>query len=168
MTKRTVRTSIAVAGAAAAIVALTLPSVAAPSTKPERRPETSELYATGMEAVRRGDFGAARERFAEADKAKPDDPDILNMLAYATRKTGKLEEARVLYLRALAIRPEFPECREYLGECYLELAWEQLEWLKKSAHPEAPKSLGQLGESIKALGGALESGKPASLPDRGW
>ncbi len=154
--------------AAAMIAALTISVLAAPSTKPERRPETSELYATGMEAVRRGDFGAARERFALADAAKPDDPDILNMLAYATRKTGKLEEARVLYLRALALRPEFPECREYLGECYLELAWEQVEALKKSTHAEAPKSLGQLGEAIKALNSALESGKPASLPERGW
>lgn len=150
------------------IAALALQSLAAPTTRTERRPEPTDHYAKGMEAVRAGDYPAALDHFTKADNAKPRDPDIINMLAYATRKNGKLDDARVLYLKALRLRPDFPECREYLGECYLELAWEQLEELKKSTHAQAPQSLGQLGESISAMAEALKSGKPVSLPERGW
>ena len=57
------------------------------------------------------------------------DPDILNMLAYTQRKTGELDRAIDNYKRALDLRPDFPQAREYLGEAYLQAALAQLKWL---------------------------------------
>ena len=62
----------------------------------------------------------------------PNTAKALNYRGYATRKLGRLEEGIGYYLESVALDPEYPQVREYLGEAYLaqgkrELAVEQLE-----------------------------------------
>jgi tetratricopeptide (TPR) repeat protein len=64
------------------------------------------------------------EKYVEAIAAlnalgKPDDADVLNLLGYAHRKLGKLDEGIVFYTKALAVNPQHRGAHEYLGEAYL-------------------------------------------------
>jgi Flp pilus assembly protein TadD len=91
-----------------------------------------------MESVKKGDFTNARTFFEQAVRAKKDDADALNMLAYTQRKTGRLQEAFVNYAKALELRPNFPQAREYLGEAHLQAALLELKALQ-AAGPEGEK-----------------------------
>ncbi|HTC21552.1 MAG TPA: tetratricopeptide repeat protein [bacterium] len=86
---------------------------------------TLSLYDQGVAAGNSGDYAKAIDLFQQALKADPDNPDILNMLAHAQRKSGPMDDvlmdaAMDNYWKALKIRPNFPEAREYLGEAYLQ------------------------------------------------
>lgn len=50
---------------------------------------------------------------------KPDDADVLNLLGYAHRKIGKVDEGIAFYTKALAANPQHRGAHEYLGEAYL-------------------------------------------------
>ena len=54
---------------------------------------------------------------------------MLNMLAYVQRKLGQTDEALESYRKALKLRPQFPEAREYLGEVYIQASLEQIDIL---------------------------------------
>lgn len=122
-------------GLAAITVALlmTLSTHAAPS-KPKapaisENPDAAKLYDSGKKEVDKELFPAALKRFEAADALDPNNPDILNMLAYSQRKTGDVDSAIQNYHRALELRPEFPEAREYLGEAYIQAALKEIETL---------------------------------------
>jgi tetratricopeptide (TPR) repeat protein len=99
------------------------------SSAPNEKPAA---YAAGVKLVSDGKFEEARESFERANLRSRKDPEILNMLAYTQRKTGRLDLAIENYRKALALRPDFPEAREYLGEAYLQAALEQLAWLEQA------------------------------------
>ena len=88
------------------------------------------LYEQGLEAVKNKRFDQAIGLFEKALADEPRNADILNQLAHAQRKTGLLDEALENYKRALKLRPNFPEAREYLGEAYLQAALRELKTLK--------------------------------------
>ena len=79
-----------------------------------------------------GDFGSARalvdaQKYDEAlqalrkvDQESPNNPDVLNLIGFSLRKTGKMDEALDYYNRALALNPHHRGANEYLGELYLE------------------------------------------------
>jgi len=92
--------------------------------------KAADLYAKGKKQCDDKKYVEALLTFEQAIKIEPADADVLNMLAFSQRKNGKLLEARENYRKALGIRPEFPEAREYLGENYLMLAREQLDVLR--------------------------------------
>ena len=74
-------------------------------------------------------------KLQQAYKTDRNNPDILNYLGFALRKTGKFEEAEKYYLMGLKIKPNHNGINEYLGELYvktgrIELAKERLETLK--------------------------------------
>tara|TARA_Y100000817_G_scaffold145495_1_gene114001 strand:+ start:426 stop:911 length:486 start_codon:yes stop_codon:yes gene_type:complete len=74
-------------------------------------------------------------KLQQAYKTDRNNPDILNYLGFALRKTGKFEEAEKYYLMGLKIKPDHNGINEYLGELYvktgrIELAKERLETLK--------------------------------------
>ncbi len=46
---------------------------------------------------------------------------VLNMLGYAHRKSGRIDEAFEYYRTAVAIDPDYSLVREYLGEAYLQI-----------------------------------------------
>ena len=77
----------------------------------------------------------ALEKLQEAYKVDRNNPDILNYLGFALRKTGKLKEAEKFYLAGLKIKPDHNGINEYLGELYvntgrMDLAKERLAILK--------------------------------------
>ncbi len=49
-----------------------------------------------------------------------ENPDILNLLGYASRKLGRWQESRDFYSHALAIDPAHKGALEYMGELELE------------------------------------------------
>jgi len=96
-----------------------------------------------------GDFDSLRslvdaEKYDEAlpalrqlDQQSPNNPDVLNLIGFSLRKTGKMDEALDYYTRALALDPQHRGANEYLGELYLETkqpekAKERLEVLRQA------------------------------------
>ena len=66
----------------------------------------------------------------------PDTPLALNYRGYATRKLGRTDEGISYYLKAVALDPNYPQVREYLGEAYViegkyDLAKDQLATIQK-------------------------------------
>lgn len=65
----------------------------------------------------------------------PDTAEALNYRGYATRKLGRTDEGIGYYLKSVALDPQYPKVREYLGEAYMiknrpDLAREQLVAIK--------------------------------------
>ena len=87
-------------------------------------------YEKGVEHVESGNFTQARRLFERARTTRPNDPEVLNMLAYTQRKTGQLDRAIETYKRALSIKPDFPQAREYLAEAYLQATLRELKTLE--------------------------------------
>ena len=80
-------------------------------------------------------FEKALEYLIISNKDKPNQPDTLNYLGYASRKIGNLEIAEKYYLKGLALDPNHLGINEYLGELYvntnrIEKAKERLKILK--------------------------------------
>lgn len=108
----------------AAAFLLAAPTVHAASTY------TTDMFSSESEQVspwRAAKREIARKKYAkaipfllEADTAKPNDPDILNLLGFTHRKTGDFASALNYYKRALAINPDHRDAHEYLGELYLQ------------------------------------------------
>ncbi len=66
----------------------------------------------------------------------PNTPRALNYRGYATRKLGRTDEGIGYYLQSVALDPNYPQVREYLGEAYVvqgkfDLAKEQLSTIAK-------------------------------------
>ena len=70
-------------------------------------------------------FALARaDRYQEAIDVldllgNPNTPRALNYRGYATRKLGRTEEGIGYYLKSVALDPNYPQVREYLGEAYI-------------------------------------------------
>ena len=67
---------------------------------------------------------AKEERYAEALAVldllqDPNTAVALNYRGYATRKLGQLDEGIGYYLKSVALDPQYPLVREYLGEAYV-------------------------------------------------
>src|SRR5262245_20483693 len=65
-------------------------------------------------------YGEALPALQKLDQESPNNPDILNLIGFSLRKTGKTAEALDYYSRALALNPQHRGANEYLGELYLE------------------------------------------------
>jgi tetratricopeptide (TPR) repeat protein len=66
----------------------------------------------------------------------PSTPRALNYRGYATRKLGRTDEGISYYLKSVALDPNYPQVREYLGEAYIiegkyDLAKDQLGTIEK-------------------------------------
>tara|TARA_B100001146_G_C15991194_1_gene352655 strand:+ start:159 stop:644 length:486 start_codon:yes stop_codon:yes gene_type:complete len=95
-------------------------------------------------------FNKALEHLIIANDKNPDQPDILNYLGFAFRKTGDFLMAEVYYSQGLEIDPNHIGINEYLGELYIEtnridLAKQRLEILKDCSCEE----YGELKELIE-------------------
>src|SRR5580658_4950700 len=87
-------------------------------------------------------YALAKEgRFTEALDTldlldNPNTARALNYRGYATRKLGRTEEGISYYLKSVALDPNYPQVREYLGEAYViqgkfDLAKDQLATIEK-------------------------------------
>ena len=102
----------------------------------------ASLIKRGKKFEKKGKIKKAKQRFNKAlehliiaNDKNPDQPDILNYLGFAFRKTGDFMMAEVYYLQGLAIDPNHIGINEYLGELYIktnriDLAKQRLEILK--------------------------------------
>jgi tetratricopeptide (TPR) repeat protein len=100
------------------------------------------LIKKGKKLEKKGKIEKAKKRFDKAleyliiaNDKDPDQPDILNYLGFAFRKTGDFLMAEVYYSQGLEIDPNHVGINEYLGELYVEtnridLAKQRLEILK--------------------------------------
>lgn len=102
--------------------------------------DSGELYRKGVKANRAGDYKTALKYFHDALKKDGNNPEILNMLAHSQRNLGMLDDAIYNYKKALSIKPDFADAREYLGEAYIQGALQEIAILK---------SYGSRGENQK-------------------
>jgi Flp pilus assembly protein TadD len=89
------------------------------------------------ELIEAQDYQAAIDKLTAALAEKPDDADLLNLLAFSQRKLMRFDEAMINYQKALQIKPKHLGANEYLGELYLQLdkpeqAEERLQVLDKA------------------------------------
>ncbi len=104
---------------------------------------------------------AKADRFQEAIDVldtldNPNTPRALNYRGYATRKLGRTDEGIGYYLKSVALDPNYPQVREYLGEAYViegkfDLAKDQLATIEKIC---GSTDCEYYGELAKALGEA--------------
>jgi tetratricopeptide (TPR) repeat protein len=165
----------------AALAALPGPSITAlPSKSPappagERPAEPGRdtgrsLYEQGRLLVESEQYADARKIFERLAAQEPDDPDVLNLLAFTQRKTGDLDAALANYRRALDRRPKFPEAREYLGEAYLQAALREAETLRGYGDAGA-EALRQLADAFQEAASHCEEtaqGKSGGTAHRKW
>jgi Tfp pilus assembly protein PilF len=117
-----------------------------PTTKPNL------AYDKGTALVKEGKFSEAVTQFEEALKSDPENPDVLNMLAYSQRNVGRIEDAFTNYKKALMLRPVFPQAREYLGEAYIQAVIRELDILK-SYGAEGKEDYDKLSKALKEAAG---------------
>ena len=80
-------------------------------------------------------YEKALKLLIKENKKKPNQPNTLNYLGFATRKLGDYENGEKYYLQGLQIDPNHKGINEYLGELYvvtnrIDLAKERLNVLK--------------------------------------
>ena len=98
-------------------------------------------------------YEKALEYLIKSNKEKPNQPDTLNYLGFATRKLGDYEKGEEYYLLGLQIDPDHKGINEYLGELYvvtdrIDLAKERLSVLK-NCNCEEYKELKEIIEGKK-------------------
>lgn len=121
------------------------------SSAPSDAPATP--FGRAEKAAAAGDCAAALPLLEEALAAEPEDADALALRGYCLRKSGQLDEAFASYREALAIRPEFPAARQYLGEAHLQAALRELEILRgygDDGRTEVEALVGALREAADA------------------
>ena len=98
-------------------------------------------------------YEKALEYLIKSNIEKPNQPDTLNYLGFATRKLGDYEKGEEYYLLGLQIDPDHKGINEYLGELYvvtdrIDLAKERLSVLK-NCNCEEYKELREIIEGKK-------------------
>lgn len=76
-------------------------------------------YNAAVAAIEAKDYAKAVPLLQGYVVRSPDDANGENWLAYAYRKTGKLDEAFEHYAKALKLNPNHRGAHEYVGEAYL-------------------------------------------------
>ena len=94
-----------------------------------------KLEQKGKDEKAKKRYEKALEYLIKSNKSKPNQPDTLNYLGFATRKLGDYKKGEEYYLLGLQIDPDHKGINEYLGELYvvtnrIDLAKERLDVLK--------------------------------------
>lgn len=82
------------------------------------RLEEDEMFALGYWLAKTGDYDGALAAFASMKNQGS--ARVLTMAGYATRHLGRVDDALMLYGKALAANPNRTDTRQYLGEAYLQ------------------------------------------------
>ena len=64
-------------------------------------------------------YAQAIEKLKAAVASEPDNADAWNLLGYAERKSGQLNQSAQAYKKALGINPDHKDALEYQGELFL-------------------------------------------------
>jgi Flp pilus assembly protein TadD len=79
----------------------------------------SSDYALGKKAVEAKDWANAIRVLSQAEVQDDRNPDLENLLGYAYRNVGRLDDAFRHYEAALRLNPRHRGAHEYIGEAYL-------------------------------------------------
>jgi len=115
----------------------------------------ADAFDQGQRAIKAKDYRTASGYFRTALQNQPNNPEVLNMLAFSERKQGNLDEAFEYYAKALVLRPRFPEAREYLAEAHLQAALQEYHTLQqygvdgKEEVTELAKEFGEASNNLK-------------------
>jgi len=163
MLRRRIRTAATTAAALLCLVSLA--TALSMGDKDDKEPENraDELYRAGNRLAEQGKYEDALGRFEQANRERADDPEILNMLAYCQRKTGHLDAAFANYRRALQLRPEFPQAREYLGEAHLQAALAELAVLRGYGETAAEETR-TLADAVRRAAAELDASAADTAP----
>lgn len=89
-----------------------------PACKPKHgEASDEEIVNAAYWLSRDGHYGQALELLGYV--AKKDDARALTLTGFVTRKLGDVDAALPLYARALDLKPDYVQAREYLGEAFL-------------------------------------------------
>lgn len=105
------------------IVSLSL-ALAPPVFADDPKDEEVTRSAAFMEAdalVQAEAFSLAQEKLIALSEVEPNNPDVFNLLGFASRNNGDFDGAAAAYRRALALDPNHLGALEYQGELYLAL-----------------------------------------------
>lgn len=115
-----VKPMLVTAAAAALLTALAGPALSA------MEPEAIDVltqdnpdFAQGRRSVEARDWKSAIKWLGSADKRTPNNADIHNLLGFAYRNSGQVDQALKHYQRALQIDSRHRGAHEYIGEAYL-------------------------------------------------
>ncbi|WP_374379575.1 tetratricopeptide repeat protein [Dongia sp.] len=108
--------------AAFLLFSLSLPPLGALAADTDETPGSAgnQTFEDLRRLVDAGEYENALPALEKLDQESPDNPDVLNLIGFSMRKTGKLADALVFYNKALALNPMHLGANEYLGELYLE------------------------------------------------
>jgi len=77
-----------------------------------------EIFAKGYWLAKTGDYRMALDvLYAHPNQ---NDAQVLTMIGFATRHLGRVDEALLIYAKALSQYPNLTNTRQYLGEAYLQ------------------------------------------------
>ncbi len=87
-------------------------------------------------------------------RCKVEEPAALNYRGYATRKLGRTDEGISYYQKSVALDPNYPQVREYLGEAYViqgkyDLAKDQLSTIEKLCGSKECEYYEDLAEALE-------------------
>jgi Flp pilus assembly protein TadD len=110
-----VRSSVA----ALAVLAMATFGGSAVWADPSETAAATAGYTEGKKAVDAKDWPRAIESLRRAAVQDDRNPDLENLLGYAYRNAGRLDDAFLHYRAALRLNPRHRGAHEYIGEAYL-------------------------------------------------
>lgn len=100
---------------------LLLMLVAGCMTSSRTRKEASYHFQMGVSYLHERNYTAALNELTEAEKLNPDDPEVIFNLGLAYYFKNQYHAAEQRFLRAVELRKEFAQARNYLGDTYLRM-----------------------------------------------
>ena len=109
-------------------------------------------YTAGQNAVKQKNWREAIARMENVVKRDEKNADAWNLLGYAYRNLGEMENSFANYERALTINPQHRDAHEYIGEAYLQVgnlakaeehlrALDKICWLPCEQHTELKEKI---------------------------
>lgn len=96
-----------------------IPTHAADTETTPAANQTNSDFALGKKAIEAKDWAAASAALEKVIRRENNNADALNLLGYAYRWQGKMNESFAAYRRALSIDPTHRGAHEYIGVAYL-------------------------------------------------
>jgi tetratricopeptide (TPR) repeat protein len=134
----------------------------------ELKPQRLDYLSEALALERQGDYDAALTSYRLALRDQPNDPKVLQNMAIAFSKTGRLDEAVRCYRRALDLEPRLSGAHYGLGFLLLKQgdakgAQEHLELFldQPPRGPEADRWIRHARETVESL----RNGGTEALPD---
>jgi len=91
------------------------------ATSAKTKKEASYHFQMGVSYLHERNYTAALNELTETEKLTPDDPEVLFNLGLAYYYKNQYHAAEQRFLRAVELRKEYAQARNYLGDTYLRM-----------------------------------------------